>query len=271
MVSTTAPLSWRQLLRPPHVSVRAALRVWLRNWIRFRRGALQYVLPNFLEPLLYLLAIGLGIGVYVGNDIAGIPYIEWIAPGLAASSAMYGAAFELTWNTHFKLHYARAYDAIITTPVEPQDIALGELLWGTTRAGIYGTAFISVVAALGYARSWWTLLAPLTLVLVGASMGVIALIYTAIIEQMELFTYFFNLFVIPMFLFSGIFFPVTNLPGWAQPLAWLTPLHHGVEASRALVLSGDPATAAAHSAWMVGMLALLLPLALNLLRRRLVV
>lgn len=256
--------------RLPSVSVSSAGRIWLRNAVLFRRGWKRFVLPNFLEPVLYLVAIGLGIGLYVGREIDGVPYIDFLAPGLAASSAMYGAVFELTFNVFVKLRYAKLYDAVITTPLEPDDVAVGELLWAVTRSALYGTAFVAVVAVLGHARAWTALLAPLALPLVGLSMGLIGLIYTTRIVDIALYTYFFNLFIIPLFLFSGIFFPVGVLPAWAQALAWLTPLYHGVEMSRALVLDGDLATAGLEAAWLVGFSLLALPPAINLFRRRLV-
>lgn len=260
----------RGLWRMPPVSLPRAWRVWSRNALLFRRGWKKFVLPNFLEPLLYLLAIGLGLGMFVGDQIAGVPYAEWIAPGLAASSAMYGATFELTYNVYVKLNFHHSYDAIVTTPVEAEDIALGELLWGTTRGALYGTTFMIVVVAFGYASSWWALLSVPLLALVALSMGLLGLIFTALTPDIEMYTYYFNVFIVPLFLFSGIFFPITTLPEIAQPLAWLTPLHHGVEMNRALVLTGDIVTALQHAAWLVVFSALLVPPALNLVRRKLI-
>jgi lipooligosaccharide transport system permease protein len=258
------------LWRPPAISITSALRVWQRNATLFRRGWKRFVLPNFLEPVLYLFAIGLGLGLYVGEQIGGIPYIDYIAPGLAASSAMYGAVFELTFNVFVKLRFHKIYDAAITTPVEPEDVALGELLWGVTRSLLYGAAFLAVVIALGHAHTPWAALAPLALPLVGLAMGLIALLVTSRIPGIDLYTYFFNLVIVPLFLFSGIFFPIEQLPGWAQALAWLTPLHHGVELSRALVLTGDLASAGRHALWLVTFSALLFAPTINLMARRIV-
>jgi lipooligosaccharide transport system permease protein len=257
------------LLRVPAASPTRAWRTWRRNAILFRRGWRRFVLPNFLEPVLYLFAIGVGLGAYVRTEIAGIPYVDYIAPGLAAASAMYGAIFELTYNVFVKLRFHRVYDAVITTPLEPGDVGLGELMWAVTRSFMYGSVFLSVVVVLGHAHAWTTVLAFLLLPLVGLSMGLLALIYTALVRDIELFTYFFNVFVIPLFLFSGIFFPVADLPLVVQGIAWLTPLYHGVEMSRALVLSGDLLGALQHVVWLVVFCALLLPLALNLFARRL--
>lgn len=258
------------LWRPPNVRLFAAVRMWRRNATLFRRGWAKFVLPNFLEPVLYLVAIGIGIGLYVRSDILGVPYVEFIAPGLAASSAMYGAVFETTYNVYVKLRFHHVYDAIITTPLEPEDVALGELLWATTRSFMYGSAFLVVVFALGFVRSSAAPLAFLLLPLVGLSMGLIGFVFTALTPDIELFTYFFNLFIVPLFLFSGIFFPITDLPRWGQILAWFTPLHHGVEMARALVLLGDVTAALRHSLWLAVFCAIVLPPALNLFRGRLV-
>ncbi len=251
----------------PRISVRSAWHMWERNFMRFRRGIFQYVLPNFLEPILYLLAIGLGLGLYVGTQILGVEYVAFLAPGLAASSAMYGAVFEVTWNSYFKMKVERNYDSVIATPLGAEEVALGELLWATTRSGIYGTAFTIVLVVLGHAESWLVVFSPLALPLIGMAMGVIGMSFTILAKQIEYLTYFFNLFVIPLFLFSGIFFPVSDLPGWARTLAWFTPLHHGVEMNRALVLTGDAGTAALHAVWLVAFILLLLPIPMNLLRR----
>ncbi|MDP8970063.1 MAG: ABC transporter permease, partial [Actinomycetota bacterium] len=196
-----------QLLRWPNVSPRCAARMWQRNLTLYRRSWTRNVLPSFFEPLLYLLSIGFGLGLYVGDRILGVDYVVFIAPGLAAAAAMNGAVFEVTFHVYFKLRYGRLYDAVITTPLEPEDVAAGELLWAVTRSLIYGTAFLVVMAALGYVASPAALIAPIGFVLVGASFGLVGLIYTTLIPQADLFSYFFTLFVTPLFLFSGIFFP----------------------------------------------------------------
>lgn len=266
---TDRPGGVLSLWRRPGTSPRRALRTWQRNATLFRRGWKRFVLPNFLEPIFYLLAIGIGLGLYVREIVPGVPYVEYIAPGLAAASAMYGAVFELTYNVFVKLRFHRVYDAVITTPLEPGDVGLGEIMWAVTRSFMYGAVFLSVVVVFGYAHSPLAVLAFLLLPLVGLSMGLLAMIFTALIRDIELYTYFFNVFVIPLFLFSGIFFPVADLPVWARAVAWATPLYHGVEMSRALVLSGELTAALGHVAWLVAFSAVLLPPTLNLFARRL--
>jgi len=258
------------LWRWPAVSATGALRLWRRNALLYRRSWRRNVLPNFFEPVLYLLSMGLGLGLYVGDKILGVDYVVFIAPGLIAAAAMNGAVFEVTYNVFVKLRFAKLYDAVVTTPLEPEDVALGELLWAITRSLIYGLAFLAVTAVLGYVRSELVLFAPFAIALIGLAFGAIGLIVTGQIPSIELYSYFFTLFITPLFLFSGIFFPVDVLPAAVQPIAWLTPLHHGVELLRALCLTGDPLSALGHAAWLLTFSALLYPPAINLLRRRLI-
>ena len=257
--------------RWPDVSWPRAGRMWQRNATLFRRGWRLFVIPNFFEPVLYLVSIGIGLGLYVGQQIMGVDYVVFIAPGLAAASAMNGAVFEVTYNVYVKLQYIKLYDAVITTPLEAEDVAAGEIAWAVTRSLMYGVTFVGVMAVLQYIRSPWALLSPLALALIGIGFASLGLLITSVIPRMELFTYFFTLFITPMFLFSGIFFPIERLPAAAQPVAWFTPLHHGVELLRALCLTGDLASAGGHALWLTVFCALVFPPAVNLFRRRLIV
>lgn len=259
------------LARWPQISPRAARRMWQRDVTLYRRSWMRNVLPNFFEPLLYLFAIGIGLGLYIQDAIGGVDYVRFIAPGLAAAAAMNGAVFETTFNVFVKLRYAKLYDAVITTPLEPQDAAAGELAWAVTRSVIYGSGFLVVMLGLGHVQSPLALLSPLAFILIGLAFGVIGLIFTSLVPSIDLFSYFFTLFITPLFLFSGIFFPIADLPPLLQPIAWLTPLHHGVELMRALVLTGSITAASGHALWLLGFGALFTAPAINLLRRRLVV
>jgi lipooligosaccharide transport system permease protein len=259
-----------ELLRRPAVSTHGAVRLWQRNATLYRRSWMRHALPTIVEPLLYLMAMGLGLGLYIGDRIFGVEYVAFIAPGLIAAAAMQGAIFEVTIGVFVKVRFWRLYDAVITTPLEPQDVALGEALWATTRSTLYGTAFLLVTTVLGYIVSPWAILVPAAAALVGMCFSLIGLIVSARMPAIDLFGYFFSMFVMPLFLFSGIFFPVTDLPAAAQPIAWMTPLHHGVELMRALALTGNPASAAGHALWLVVANVILYAPAVNMLKRRLV-
>ncbi|HEX6262380.1 MAG TPA: ABC transporter permease [Actinomycetota bacterium] len=266
-MSAAAPSG--SLLRPPDVRLRSAFRLWQRNATIYRRTYKMNLLPNFFEPFLYLLAMGLGLGAYL-SQVEGIRYIDFIAPGLVATAAMFGTSYDVTFNAFVKLRFGKVYDAVMSTPLTPEDIALGELLWGTTRAFIYGVVFLIIASFFGVVHSWLALLAPLAIALIGMMFSVIGLAFTAVVPLIDYFTYYWTLFITPMFLFSGIFFPLDRLPDWVQSVAWFIPLHQAVNLMRALMLHGDLGAAAAAAAWIVVLTAALGVLPLNLLRRRMI-
>ena len=264
-------IGMRQAFRRPDVSLTGALRLWRRNALSYSHTWKMNILPNFFEPFFYLLAIGFGLGQFV-DRVAGVEYAEFIAPGLVATSAMYGATFDVTYNVFVKLHFDRLYDAVVATPLTPEDVVLGEGMWAMTRSFLYGVPFVIVTAAFGLADSWWVLAAPLAVLVVGFCMTMIGLTFTAFIPTIDLFSFYFTLFITPMFLFSGIFFPIDTLPDWAQPIAWFSPLFHAAGLMRELYGVGgtDALAALGHAAWLAGLGLALFPIAPNVFRHRLV-
>jgi lipooligosaccharide transport system permease protein len=259
----------RQTIRVPDVRLSSAWRLWQRDASIYRRTYKLNILPNFFEPFLYLLAMGLGLGAYLSR-IQGIRYIDYIAPGLVAVAAMYGASFEVTFNAFVKMQFGRIYDAVMSTPLTIEDIGLGEMLWSTTRALIYGTVFLAIAATFGVVHSWLAVLAPVAVALTGLMFSVIGLSFTAVIPLIDYFTYYWTMFITPMFLFSGIFFPLDRLPPGVRTVAWFIPLHQSVNLMRALILTGDAGAAAASALWIVTLTAALFVIPMNLLHRRLV-
>jgi len=252
----------------PRFSWRAAGRVWQRNATVYQRTWKLNILPNFFEPFLYLLGMGFGLGAYV-SDMGGVTYIDFIAPGLLATSIMWGATLETTYNVFVKMNYDRIYDGILTTPINPTDLALGELLWGATRGTIYGAAFFTILLAFGMGHYWSVLLVIPLLYLVGFLFATVGLLFTSVIREIELFNYFFTLFLTPLFLFSGIFFPMAELPVLVQTIAWFTPLYHAVEISRGLILNSLNSGHWINLLWIVVVLLFNTILAMVLIRRRL--
>jgi lipooligosaccharide transport system permease protein len=260
----------RRVTRPPLPRPRAAARVWARNARVFSHIWKGALLPLFFDPLFYLVALGFGLGTYVAT-INGVPYREFIAPGLTASAVMWAASFETTWNAYYKMDESRQYDAVIATPVEPEDLVLGEVAWAATRALVYGTVFLVVVAALGLVSSWWVIALPPFLLLGGACFAACGLAYTSLIPKMDYFTFYFTLFITPMFVFGGIFYPYDRLPDWAQGLAWLTPLYHLVNIARDLATGPQAVAVAGNAAWLaVVTAALFFAVPARAMRRRLV-
>ncbi len=230
-------------------SPRIAVRVWrrdVRNFSKLWRGAL---LPTFLDPLFYLFAMGFGLGTYLAT-IQGIPYKNFIAPGLIASAAMWSAVFETTYNTYIKMNEAHLYDALVATPVEVPDLVTGEIAWSATRSLVYGSSFLAVITAFGLVDSWWALTIPFFLLLGGACFGVIGMLFTALVPKIDLYSYFFTLFVTPMFLFSGIFFPLDKLPDGLEIVAWFTPLYHLVNLMRELATGPALGSVIGNAAWL---------------------
>jgi lipooligosaccharide transport system permease protein len=255
----------RELLPAP----RFAAAVWMRNFRVFSklwRGAL---LPTFLDPFLYLLALGFGLGTYIAQ-INGIPYKDFIAPGLIASAAMWSSAFETTYNVYFRMNELHLYDNVLSTPVEVQDLVAGDLAWSASRATVYGCVVLVVVTAFGLISSPWALLIPPFVVLGGLCFSVIGYTFTTLIPKIDLYSYFFTLGITPMFLFSGIFFPFNQLPDWVSVVAWFMPLYHLVEITRGLATGPEAASIAANAAWLLVVSAALFVVPVRALRRKLV-
>jgi lipooligosaccharide transport system permease protein len=209
-----------------------AAAIWRRDLSIYRRTWKMTILPNFFEPVFYLTAIGVGVGAYV-TDMAGMSYIQFLAPGLICVAAMNGASFEVTYNIFVRINFERAYDAILTTPVETGDILAGELLWALTRALIYGGGFYVVTAAFGLVPWPHGLLGILAIPLAGLLFAVIGLAFTLSVRSIDFFSFYFTLFLTPLFLFSDVFFPLAErFHGPWLLVAEALPLLHPVRLSR---------------------------------------
>jgi lipooligosaccharide transport system permease protein len=197
------------------------------------------IVSGFVEPVLYLMAFGFGIGQLIGNVDDGtgslVPYAAFIAPALLATSAMNGAIYDSTWNVFFKMHFGKVYQVMLSSSMGPLDVALGEISWALLRGLTYSLGFMAIVTPLGLVTSWWGLLAipAATLIAFGfASLGMAVTSYMKNFQQMQ----WINFFLLPMFLFSGTFFPVSVFPEWIQVIVKALPLWQGVEMIRAFTL-----------------------------------
>jgi lipooligosaccharide transport system permease protein len=207
-----------------------------RNAILQRRGW-PVILSGFVEPLLYLLAIGFGVGALVGASVVvdghQLRYAVFVAPAMMASSAMNGAIYETSFNFFYKLKYIKLYDAVLSTPLGVADIALGEIVWALLRGSLYAFGFIVVMAVLGLAISPWALLALPAAMLIGFSFAAVGTAASTFVRTWQDFDLVLTV-LIPMFLFSATFFPITAYPGPLQVVVLLTPLYHGVDLLRSL-------------------------------------
>ena len=219
-------------------SPRRAIRMVQRNLLVYKHSWMV-IFSGFFEPLFYLLSIGIGIGSMV-SEVNGISYTAFVAPGLLASSCMNGAVSDGLFNIFDKLRYRKTYDAVLATPMRVADVAFGEMLWATMRGSIYSVGFLTIVLALGELRGPRILLSTTAVfalpaaVLLAGSLSAMALCVTSFLRSHEDFDKVVGLIVMPMFLFSGIFFPTSQLPSWLQWIFQLVPLYHGVELLRAL-------------------------------------
>jgi len=254
--------------RPWAFSPRAALRFWHRNATVGRRTLLTTITPRFLEAIAYLAVMGLGLGTYL-TTIEGVDYVDFIAPGVAASTVMFGAVLETTYNSFVRIHIRRVYEAAITTPLSVQDVVVGEYLWAATRALAYGVVFLLVMVAFGLVASPLAVLVVPVMAIGALLFAIVGMLYTALVSNIEHYNIFFTGILTPMFLFGGVFFPFGRLPEWAQVIGWCLPLSHLVAAIRDLVLGGAGAGTLLHVGVLAVLAAALFPVPLVLLGRRL--
>lgn len=237
------PLGWRR-----------SLAVVERNAVAYRRNW-PILLTGLLEPILYLLSIGVGVGALVG-DLPGpdgpIPYRVFAAPGLMAAAAMNGSVMDTTFNFFVKWKYTRTYDAVLATPVRVRDVATGEVTWALLRGTLYATGFLVTMLALGLVRSPWAVLAVPAAVLIAFAFAGAGLAATTWMRSFVDFDYV-AMALVPLFLFSTTFFPLERYPEALRWLVQATPLYQGVALERALVLGGVGLATLGHAAYLLVM------------------
>jgi len=227
------------------------------------------ILPNFFEPVLYLVSIGIGVGAYI-TEMRGMSYVAFIAPGLLCVAAMNGASFEVTYNIFVRMNFEKAYDAMLTTPIEPDDILLGEVLWAVTRASIYGGCFFVVLAVAGLAPFPSAIVAAVSIPLTGLLFAAIGVSFSLRVPAIDQFSFYFTLFLTPLFLFSDIFFPLEErLSGGWLWVAEALPLLHPVRIARAAFLGEFSIVLLWDLAYILMVSALLLGTARTAIRARL--
>ncbi|MCW4005896.1 MAG: ABC transporter permease [Candidatus Bathyarchaeota archaeon] len=253
-------------------------KVWRRNFDVFMKTWQTNFLPSLLEPILYLLAFGFGLGTFV-NVIEGTSYIQWIAPGLVAITVMYGAFFECTYASFVRMYFQRTFNAIIATPISVEEVIAGEILWGATRATINATIVLGVIAAFGLISSPWVFCMIPVAFVAGLLFSAMGMCFTAIAPSIDFFNYPIFLFITPMFLISNTFIPLSTLPEAIQTIALATlPLTHIANLSRILII-GEITTLGGLSpqiiiilaaAWTTVVTIALFALSIYLMKKRLI-
>ncbi len=212
--------------------------IWKRNALVWRKLIGPSLMINFGEPLLYLLGLGYGLGLFIG-EMAGMDYLTFLASGIVASSAMTTATFEGLYSVYTRMVPQHTYDAMLATPIEVDDILAGEMFWCATKSLINGVAILAVAAALGAVSGPSALLALPIVFLIGLCFAGPAMVISAISPGYDFFNYYFTLAITPMFILCGVFYPVDALPEPLQAFVQLLPLTHAVALVRPLV-AGQP-------------------------------
>jgi lipooligosaccharide transport system permease protein len=227
-------------------------------------------LPSLLEPVLYLLALGFGLGGFV-QPINGQPYIQFIAPALVAVSMMFSSFYECTFASFVRMYYQKTFDAIIATPVSIEEVITGEILWGATKSLINSSIVLGVIIIFGVPPTPLFLLIPPLSFLVGLLFSSIAMCFTAIVPNIDSFNYPNFLFITPMFLLSGTFFPLTSMPELVQTLAQVfLPLTNAVTVTRALASGNIQLSVLLNLVWILIVTPIFVVLSINLMKKRLI-
>ena len=255
------------ILQPPTLSLRF-VPVWRRNLLVWRKLAVASVLGNIADPLLYMLALGYGLGSLVG-EVGGMSYVAFIGTGMVCQSAMFTSSFEGMYSAFSRMHVQRTWEAIINAPVALDDVVFAEWIWAGTKAVMSTAAILIVIQALGFGHTWLALwILPLGF-LVGLCFGGFGLVMNSLAPGYDFFTYFFTLVLTPMLLFSGVYFPVDQMPAWLAAIAGALPLKHAIDIARPLMLGQIPSQIVTHVAVLLAYSIAAYYVAVVLTRRRL--
>ncbi len=220
---------------PPSLAHRL-FSVWYRHVLVYSRNLFSNGLPPFLEPLIFLAGIGLGLGKYI-TAMEGIPYIQFLASGLLVTSAMYTAAFECTYGTFIRLEFEYVYDGMLAAPLNLKDLITGEILYAGTKGFFFSVAVWIIISIFGILPFSPGIFSPLIGFVTGLMFASISMVVTSFVKSINHFNFYMTGILSPMFFFSGVVFPISNLPAFLQPFAEIMPLTHSVFLVRAICLA----------------------------------
>lgn len=219
--------------------------VWRRHFLVWRKLAIPSILGNLADPLIMLFGLGYGLGAVLG-DVGGGSYFAFLAAGFMASTTMYAATFESLFSAYSRMHVQRTWEAIVNAPMTLEDVLAGEWAWAASKALAAGACMLAIISVAGFASFPHALLAIPVVVLIGLTFAALGLSVNALASGYDFFSYYMTLFLTPMMMLSGVFFPVERLPAPIQALAQAMPLYHGVELVRPLLGGAIPGGALLH-------------------------
>ena len=243
------------------------LPVWRRNFLVWRKLAIPSVLGNLADPLIYMLGLGYGLSGLM-PQIQGVSYVSFLAAGTVVTSTMNAATFESLYSAFSRMHVQKTWDAILNTPLTIDHVLVGELIWAASKSLLSGLAILLVITVMGLSTSTLALWVIPVIFLTGLTFAAIGLIICALAPNYDFFMYYFTLFITPMLLVSGVFFPADQLPSAVHNIAAWLPLSHAVQLARPLLLGEIPANALGHIAALLTITGIALGIATVLTRRR---
>jgi lipooligosaccharide transport system permease protein len=193
--------------------------------------------PPFLEPLLFLAGIGLGLGKYITQPMEGMKYIEFLGTGLLVTTAMFTSAFECSFGTFIRLEFEKVYDGMLSAPITANNLIVGEMFWAGTKGLFFSFAVMCILLLFGIVHLPYCLLAPLIGFITGFMFATLSLFITSFVKTINHFNFYMTGFLSPMFFFSGVVFPISNLPKFVRPIAEILPLTHSARLVRAVCTS----------------------------------
>ena len=258
----------RNYFTPPSLSLRF-IPVWRRNYLVWKKLAIPAILGNLADPMLYMLGLGYGLGNLLPN-VAGVPYIAFLAAGTVCYSTMNSATFEVLYSSFSRMQVQKTWEAILNTPLTLDDVVLGELIWATTKSLLSGIAILVIIWTLQLQASFWLSLWIIpVVVLIGFCFSGMGLVMNAVSPNYDFFLYYFTLVITPMVLLCGVFFPVSQMHPILQNIAVFLPLTHAINLVRPLMLGSIPAQIWLHVLVLVAYGVVGFYLALGLTRKRL--
>jgi lipooligosaccharide transport system permease protein len=256
--------------RPAYPSLSQRLfSVWYRHVRVYTKNLLSNGLPPFLEPLLFLMGVGLGLGRYIDETMDGMPYIDFLGTGLLVTAAMFTAAYECTFGTFIRLEFEKVYDGMLAAPITVNNLIVGEIIWAGTKGFFFTFAVMCVLIAFGIIQLPAGLLTPFVGFLTGMMFATLSLLVTSFVRTINHFNFYLTGIISPMFFFSGVVFPVDNLPQAVRFVAEIVPLTHAVRLSRAVSASHYTPALLGSVAYIIIFTGIVGALAIRRLRRRL--